>query len=206
MKAATLPNTTYIAALVLACGWLGTTGKAHTAEKSDAALLPPFSQVEEVVRRHFAALPDYRPGDAISQSQVEPLFKQLRLMGWNDGGFRELFARVPKDDSFLIRTLRTERGRHFMRQVASYPLGYDRLDRLAAIPSGRKLVTDLVDAKGGYQLIEYMTTSRGGINLGRQLSHVPGGTDFNKPTGEIYTEIQLIEALHKLYEESAQRQ
>jgi len=168
-----------------------------------ASDLPPFEQVEQVVRRHFSAIEDYHPGDIISQSEVSPLFQQFKLMGFNSGDFHGVMARVPADDDFLVQALRTNRGRKFMHQVARFPMAYDRLDRLSGIPSGRKLVNDLIKTKGGYQMIEYMTTSRGGRNLGIQLSNVPHGEDFNKPTGKIYTEVQLVEALHKVYDEVA---
>jgi hypothetical protein len=32
-----------------------------------------------------------------------------------------------------------------------------------------------------------MTESEGGKNLGRSLQKAPGGKDFNKPTGRVYT-------------------
>jgi hypothetical protein len=161
--------------------------------------LPSLSEVREIVLRHFAMLPDHRPGDIIAQSEVAPLFPQLQRLGWTviDRGL--ILRKVPADNDYLIRKLRTRRGRRFMRRIANYPNAYDRLHRLSWLPHGKQTVHDLIDKKGGYEMIKYLTTTSGGTELGKMLSKAPKGSDFNKPTGRIYTVKMLLARLEESY-------
>ncbi len=173
------------------------TGAARGADR--AKPLPTWAEVEEVVLRHFGLLPDYRPGDILARSEVRPLFSHLERMGWEVSDRPEILRQVPADDHYLIRKLRTKRGRKFMRRIAEYPRAYDRLDRLSRLPYGKQTVHDLIYKKGGEELIEYLTTASGGKELGKMLSKAPKGTDFNKPTGLIYTAQMLLERLKTSY-------
>jgi hypothetical protein len=92
-----------------------------------------------------------------------------------------------------------------MRSVSEYPDAYDRLDRMSQLRNGQRTVRDLIRGPDGYKLIEYMTTASGGEHLGDMLADGPGGQGFNKPTGNIYTAGQLLEALHKSYEQETAR-
>lgn len=159
--------------------------------------LPPFSEVREIVLRHFALLPDYRPGDMIARSEVEPLFAQLQWIGWTVVDRKGILAKVPAGSDYLNRNLRTPRGRKFMRRIANCPNAYDRLERLSWLPHGRQTVHDLIYKAGGDEMIEYLTTSAGGKEMGKMLSRAPKGTDFNKPTGLIYTVKMLLARLKK---------
>jgi hypothetical protein len=166
--------------------------------------LPSFEQIQELVLRHFALLPDYRPGNILAQSDVEPLFPQLQRLGWTLPNRKDVLRKIPADDSFLIRQLRTPRGLDFMRQIGSCPGAYDRLDRLSRLPQGRQTVHDLIyTLPRGYEMIQYMTTTLGGNELGKMLSKAPNGTDFNKPTGLIYTAEMLLDRLEADYAEAA---
>src|SRR5690606_6720734 len=49
-------------------------------------------------------------------------------------------------------------------------------------------------------LIEYMTTTKAGKRLGKQVSRGEHGEDFNKPTGKIYNETQLLKRLKTSYD------
>jgi hypothetical protein len=60
---------------------------------------------------------------------------------------------------------------------------------------GQRRVSDMIAHPGESKLIEYMTTTRAGKNLGKQLAKAPHGDDFNKPTGRIYNETQLLKRL-----------
>jgi hypothetical protein len=177
--------------------WAGVAGGA-----AEPKPLPPLSEVREIVLRHFALLPDYRPGDIIARSEVEPLFLQLQLIGWTVTDRKAILRKVPADNDFLIRKLGTSRGRKFMRRIANYPNAYDRLDRLSWLPRGRQTVHDLIHKTGGEEMIKYLTTASGGTELGKMLSKAPKGTNFNKPTGRIYTVKMLWDRLKKSHAEA----
>ncbi len=172
-------------------GWSGVVSRHATGQE-----LPP-AEVEPMVKKHFAGLPDYQPGDIISRSNVEPLFAQLADRGWNVADRKAVLAAVPADDNFLVTSFRTKSGRKFMRDVAKYPEAYDRLDRLARLPYGKLAIRRLIRGPDGYRMIEYMTTTRGGIELGKQLSNAPQGKNFNRPTGRLYTAELLLKRLKK---------
>jgi hypothetical protein len=159
--------------------------------------LPEFPVIRAVVLRELVHPPKRAPDDMIARSEVEPVFDQLRLMGWVVRDRKAILKRLPRDTDFVLQRLRTDNGRRFMRKVSKFPLGYDRLYRLASLPGGRQLVVDLINDKGGSQLIAYLTGSQGGRNLGKMLKGVPNGADFNQPTGRIFTTEQLITRLRE---------
>ena len=161
--------------------------------------LPPFSQIKKTVERHFAAQPDYRAGDIISQSDVVPLLPELRRIGFVAPDQKEILEQVPGDNDFLVTNLRTSAGRKFMGRTAQYAGGYDRLERLARLPHGEQTIRDLIRGPGGDELVKYMTQSPGGKALGRLLSNAPGGEGFNEPTGRIYTVQALTARLQRSY-------
>ena len=179
----------------LAVAWAGH-GAGGAAESEP---LPTFADVTETVRRHFETMPDYQPGDIIARSQVEPLFTQLKRMGWTVADRKSILNNVPADNAYLVRQLRTRPGRKVMRRIAKYPHAYDRLDRLSRLPHGKQTVHDLIHKVGGHEMIKYLTTAPGGIKMGKMLSKAPKGRDFNKPTGRIYTVKMLLARLNQSY-------
>ena len=154
--------------------------------------LPEFSQVQAAVVEHFEALPDYQPGGIITRGEVEPLFKQRGLMGWLGADADAILDEILPDGDPLLRQLRSGAGRKFAGRLTRYPNAYDRLERLRRLPGGKRIVQDLIRGPGGDKLIEYLTTRSGGAEMGRMLSKSPKGTDFNKPTGHIYTVDMLL--------------
>jgi hypothetical protein len=84
-----------------------------------------------------------------------------------------------------------------MRKVGRNVGGYARLDRLSTIAGGQKLVRDLLHGPGGDAMVEYLTTTQGGSKMGRMLGGARGGVDLNKPTGRIYTAVELIAELQQ---------
>jgi hypothetical protein len=162
--------------------------------------LPKFSLIRDSVLRDFANMTDYQPGDIISRSEVDPIFKHLRQMGWTVTDEKAILGQVPGDSDFVVRQLRSDSGRGFMRKSAGYPHVYDRLYRLSILPGGRQIVHDLIHGKGGDELMEYLAKTQGGANLGAMLQRVPRGTDFNKPTGHIFTADQLVQRLQISYD------
>ncbi|NQU21883.1 MAG: hypothetical protein HQ567_11425 [Candidatus Nealsonbacteria bacterium] len=175
-------------------------GRVSGAEPPEK--LPPLDEVERIVQKHFASLRKYRDGDIIARGDVKPIFTQLEAIGWKVADRADILSAVMADGSFLVRNLRTANGRKFMQQIASYPDGYDRTDRLSKLPRGQQTVLDLINKPGGAKMIEYMTTAPGGKNLGKQLSRGPKGRNFNELTGRIYTAKALLVRLKESYQEA----
>lgn len=98
----------------------------------------------------------------------------------------------------MVRVLRSEPDKDFMRKIAGMPQGYDRLDKLRSLPYGSRRLRELMNDPGGYKMIEYMTTTPGGKKLGQQLSS-PRRGNFNESTNRIYTETDLLAVLKDLY-------
>jgi hypothetical protein len=148
---------------------------------------------------------DYRPGDLLSQSDVKTVFISLKDAGWSVPGAKQIVELALPDQDFLVKTLRSESGQRFMRQANKYELAFDWLDRLARLPYGKQTITDTLKVPDGYKLIEhYAKPSEKHNNLAEilpndQNGRRPTGKDFDKPTGRIYTEEQLIERLKAVH-------
>lgn len=154
---------------------------------ADAKNPPDSADIQSAVRQYFTGLSDYQPGDLIDRTQVAGLLANFRVRGWTVLEPDGLTQRTPDSGEFLVRELRSPQGKAFMRRIGRMPQGYDRLDRLARMPHGEQTVRDLIRGPDGYKMIEYMTGSSGGRQLGRMLSATPSGTNFNQPTGRLYT-------------------
>jgi hypothetical protein len=71
------------------------------------------------------------------------------------------------------------------------------------MPNGEIHIGDFIDTPDGSAMIEYMTTTQEGKNLGNFLSQDPDGHNFNKRTGRIYTERELLDRLKVSYDAAA---
>jgi hypothetical protein len=171
-------------------------------KKSKKPSWPKFSAVTEVVERQLHSDRNYRPGDLISRGALEPIFKELAELGWKPADCGEIEKQLLADSDFLVRDLRTDDGRTFMRQVGRFPDGYDRLDRLAGLSDGKLIIGRLINGPDGYKLLEYLTTAPGGREMGTMLSQAPNGKGFNRATGRIYTAEQLLERLKSSHAEA----
>lgn len=131
------------------------------------------------------------------RDKIEPLLAQLRRTILPLPDAKQILQKVPAKDEFLAEQFRTPGGRKFMRQIARYDDGYDRLDRLSRLPHGKQTIIDLIRGPDGYKMLEYMTTTPGGLALGDQLSNAPKGKNFNEATGRIYTAEMLLKRLEQ---------
>jgi hypothetical protein len=190
----------FVATLVSAVGLVTIAWPAEPPETTRGDL-PKFEAIKKLVDEHFASDKEYRPKDLITRDQVAAVLDKLHKLGWRVRQRDAILADVPAQDEFLPKELRTRQGLKFMRQISSYPLAYDRLDRFSQMPQGKQTLRDLIRGPDGYKLIEYMAESKGGKALGKQLANSKAGTDFNKPTGKIYTQDQLLSRLERAYEE-----
>lgn len=133
---------------------------------NDAALgadapFPSFATVKAVVQREFAHKPDYQPGDLISSADVETIFDELNRLGWPPDDVESVADSFLPEGSLLVQELRTEAGRRFMRQVASLPGVYDRLERISWIANGRQWIEQLMENPGGVESMKILTRAEG---------------------------------------------
>ncbi len=163
---------------------------------------PDFPLVEEAVRHHLEGLDTYQPKGLISRGDVKPIFKELETMGWKVADRKEILDRLLPDNNYIVKLLRTKRGKWFASKICVYPNAYDRFDRMARMPYGQNACIRLVHHPRGYIMLRYMTQASGGEILGTYLENTATGRDFNKPTGRIYTIAALITTLKKSYEEA----
>jgi hypothetical protein len=174
----------------------------RSGHASAADSIPSFDAITRVVESRLASQRDYKPGDIISRDQVQQILDHLARLGWPVPQREKLLDETLPPGDFLVQRLRTEAGRILMRRIARDPLGYDRLDRLSRMAQGPPTIDMLIASPGGYQLIDYLTSTPEGLETGRLLSQAPGGTDFNKPTGRIYTADDLLRKLRKRYQQT----
>jgi len=175
-------------------------------KKSAAAgTFPTFETVTRTLEKHLALNRSYRAGDLVTASVVESLFRKLEKINWKVADRKDILKSVLPDGDWMARQFSSGSGRDFMRQIADLPGGYDRVDRLRRMPYGQQQLADLMRSSDGYKLFEYMTTTQGGKNLGAMLSQGVNGQDFNRPTGRIYTELDLLKRLKRSYDIEAVR-
>lgn len=164
---------------------------------------PTLKEVMKITQMYFSDLKHYQSGDLITRNKMKPLFRQLQKAGWAMKSEKAILSRLHSDSDFLSTQLRTPKGVKFMRQISTYPGGYDRLDHILAMPYGKRRIKEFINSPGGNLMIEYMTTTKGGKNLGKYLSKTKTGKGFNAPTDRIYTEKQLVNAIKLAYETEA---
>ena len=163
--------------------------------------LPAMSAIQKAVQQHFAMLPGYRSGDLIAKGDVQPVFSELKELGWQVEDEQAIVSQVLDDSDFLVSTLRTEAGRRFMRKVSGYASIYDRLDRICRESGGKPLLQSLVRLPDGerYAKVQRPRAVPGLVDLlpkkgSAKTRSVP---DYDKPTGRIYTVPQLLERLEQ---------
>lgn len=178
---------------------------AYAVSAAEPVELPKLEQVRSLVSATLASERDYRPGDLLRRSQVEAVLRRLEAEGWKVAEGGEILAATLEDGAFLVQALGSKKGRAFMRKVAAQSDGYDRLERLSKLPDGKRIVNRLIKGPDGERLIEYLTASSGGRELGRMLSKTPRGGGFNRPTGRVYTEEQLLQRLEEAHRQEAER-
>lgn len=168
---------------------------------------PSPAKVDEAVAQYLESLTDRREDDLLSRGDVTPLFDVLEDIGWDVDPHtrKELAGRSLEDSDWLVRTLRTRKGTHFMRDMSSFPGGYDRLDRMRQQPQGKRELQGLIDSPGGAKLIEYLTTTKPGRNTGAQIPSGRGGAKFNTPTNRLYTKEDIAKQIRLSYAAEAER-
>lgn len=177
-------------------GMLTTAGRGWSAETKLS-----LDQVKQVVAEHFQALPDYRPGDIITQSEVEAVLKRLATYGFRPADSQEIIADSLPDSSSLVTLLRSSRGRKYMSKVKGYTLIYDRLDRVSRVSDGVTTLDMLIRLPNGEKFSHLKSQLPKGVPDILDLMPKKGNglvrsiKDYGKPTGRIYNEAGLVKRL-----------
>jgi hypothetical protein len=196
------PSTPFVVVFIMAAiAILAATGRTAGNESKLS-----LEQVKEMVAAQFRTVPSYRPGDIISQSEVEAALRQLATYGFKPEDSQTIIDDTLSDSDPLVTLLRTERGRKYMAKVHGYTLIYDRLDRVTR-------------ASGGLTTLEMLVRLPNGEKFSRLKSQLPKGVPdilelmpkkgngfvrsikgYEKPTGRIYSEADLVQRLGRSLE------
>ena len=154
---------------------------------------------------HFAQRDEFKPGDLINRSDAQAVLSQLSQLGWKVSDANQILEMLLPPEHIIVQTFSTREGTRFMRKVGSYELIYDRLHRTTELPGGQALVRDIVKLPNG-ELYAKKNPKQGNPTFTELLpkqrnGKTPADTDFEKPTGYIYTVAQLVTRL----EQSRQR-
>ena len=194
-----------VSALLCACSCFAADKKPTktTGDKTAAGAFPSFNDVTKAVQQVLALDPDYQPGDLVTASKVERILAKLEQNHWKVADGRQIVKQVLPDSDWMAVRLSAPDAREFVNDIARLPGGYDRVDRLRHMPNGEFQISDFIETPEGSKMIEYMTTTQEGKNLGNFLTADPGGQNFNKKTGRIYTERELLNRLKLSYDAAA---
>ena len=181
--------------------WAGTVQPSLAQRRpAPAPTPPPFDTIRNAVEEHFAAKRDYRPGDLITQSDVQAALSAVAQVGWNVPKQKELLELTLADDDFLVQELRTKDGKKIFDRVAKFPGALDKLDRIREMPKGKYAFKTLIHkTHNSVQLIEEITTTPQGARFAQDIAKFDSSADFNKPTGRIYRVNELLAALEFIY-------
>lgn len=195
--------------LVVALVWAGATSSGLNpirAEESKSEKSPPpltRAAIEEIVSRNLRNDPLYMPGDAICQSDVEPIFNELIERGYRSADHEGLYDSFLSANDKFIKAMRTPEGRLFMRSVAKLPGVYDRLERLSWSNTGRALLAEMIAAGDGKKAMEHILSDEGAALVEGILAKDPRGGNFRLPTGKVHTANELIDHLCEIYLKSS---
>lgn len=187
-------------ALLFVCLFAGFFSGTVAAQTSTSAKKTesPAVQMRTLVQQTLAKNPYYSPGYLISRRDVDALFSQLLKMGLTDTEDQEDLAEcVLPDSSFLVGRLKTPVGRAFMKQLASHPELYDRLERLSWTPDGRQLIDSFIRTKDITKL-QQLKTSEQLAKLSKRLAADASTADFEFPTSRVHTADELIVKLEEI--------
>jgi hypothetical protein len=172
---------------------------------AETAAVPRLStqQVQQIVVAHFGSQTAHSPGDLISQSDVAAIFKKLAEAGWQPVDQKKILADTLPDENSLVCLLRTSKGRKFMGKVSGFELIYDRMDRVSQVSSGLRNLTAIVGLPDGERYAKPKRQLPNGVPdfldlLAKNASgKVRTIKDYDKPTGRVYTEKELLKRLNR---------
>ncbi len=165
----------------------------------------PWSQVENSVRRYFAANWNDKQINLMTQGHASLALRQLDHLGWQVEDQKDILKGIPADSDYLIQVLSSASGQKLLKHLPNEELLYDRLDRIIKQPGGRRLVRDMLKLPDGYRYAK-ANRPRGVPAMNEFLPKTRKGKDqvirnYGKPTGRIYTLDQFITRLHESHDE-----
>ncbi|HWB12579.1 MAG TPA: hypothetical protein VG826_25360 [Pirellulales bacterium] len=184
------------------------TGKKTPASRpAKPKVMPSFQAVKGAVSAQLTKNRYYKPGDVLSRKEIEPIFGELTSLGWKVEDRKAILDQLLPDDYYLIRALRSPTNNDFMRQVAQNAdgYGYDRLDRISRMADGEVLVSRIMQEPGGWNFVHIMSETNQAPGMAFSFSMGPGGKDFMRPTGRIYTEEQFVARLKESYDKATKK-
>ncbi len=155
---------------------------------------------------HFGSQPQHRPGDLIAQSDVAEILKKLADAGWQPADHKKILADTLPDAQGLVSLLRTSQGRKYMEKVKGFELMYDRMDRLSQVSGGQRTLDAIVRLPDGEKYSKPKKDLPYGVPdflylLPKNSSgRVRTVKDYDKPTGRIYTEADLLRRLTRSWQ------
>ncbi|MEX0586284.1 MAG: hypothetical protein WD176_06555 [Pirellulales bacterium] len=179
--------------------------KCAAAADAPQKELPTFSQIQRHVRAHLQSTKGYQPGDLLTKTQVQPVFAALATLGWKVAEVDEILELVCDDQDALVRHLRSPQGAKLMRAAGKDTAVYNRLHRLTMTDGGPAHLRDMLKLPNGVEVAKALTNDPRGKDIARRLSRSPKAPDFDKPTGLIYTEAQLIDRLRTSYTKATKK-
>ncbi|MEM8681009.1 MAG: hypothetical protein AAGF97_16820 [Planctomycetota bacterium] len=163
--------------------------------------MPTFEEVEAYVESQFPTTVNYKPGDLITKSEVAPVLSGLSSIGWNVQRPDLILDLVLDDNDYLVKELRTRKGKKLYDKVAKYPGVLSHLDRMRDMHGGKKTLEVFVQkTPNNADIIKTLVTTKRGKRFAKDVAKYPNGKDFNKPTDRIYRVQELLISLRKLYD------
>jgi hypothetical protein len=145
----------------------------------------------------------------MTEGHAKIVIGQLAQLGWQISAPKEILKVIPKDNDYLIQKLTSPAGQRLLRELPNEKMLYDRLDRIILQPGGRRLVADLLKLPDGHR---YAKANRPRAVPGMEdfLPKTSGGrdrkiTDYDQPTGRLYTLPQFLDCLKKVHREDLEK-
>jgi hypothetical protein len=187
---------------------LGLLASSNLENRVARATDPSANQIKQILSAYFMQLPDYQPGDLISQRDAKSVIEEMANQGWQVPKSKELLNNVLGQDAPLVGLLSTKDGKRLMRNVSSYKLVYDRMDRVSRVSGGERMLRDLAKLPDGERYVKMQPPAAVPDMLDLLPKQKSGRKrsikDYSKPTGRVYTEQALATRIHEHFKAKEQ--
>ncbi|MBA4018893.1 MAG: hypothetical protein C0483_17130 [Pirellula sp.] len=164
---------------------------------ADAASLPKYDEVREIVETHFAAKPGYKDGDLVSKGDVEPILKQLAARGFDVRRKEQGAEMLLADGHPLVKLFRTPAGLQFMRKVKDIPDVYDRFARLSSFAAGHAIVVKIINTKN-VAAATLLCSPAAAREIEEMFPNEQACINFEVSAGRTYTVEQYLDHLRSM--------
>lgn len=164
---------------------------------------PTWSQVTQIAVAELAQRKGYQAGDLLTFDDIEGVLVALAVSGWQPRDQQRILEDTLADSDALAQILRTEHGTRFMRKVSQDSLIFDRMDRVCRVSGGQRMLRDISRLPDGEKLAKLHRPhgTPGFLDLlpKNASGKVRSIRNYDKPTGRIYTQEQLLRRLQESY-------